>query len=81
MLLCVRTTIDLDEQLFRELKEEAARRGTTLRQLLHEYLRKAKAAPGRRTKYCFRWKTHRGQVRPGVRLNDRESLFDLMDGR
>jgi hypothetical protein len=82
MLLCVRTTIDLDEQLFRELKEEAARRGTTLRQLLHEYLRKAKAAPGRRTKYRFRWKTDpRGQIQPGVRLNDRESLFDLMEGR
>jgi hypothetical protein len=41
MLLCMRTTIDLDEPVFRQLKHEAARRGTTLRELVNEYLRKA----------------------------------------
>lgn len=81
MLLCVRTTIDLDDQLFRDLKVEAARRGTTMRELIHEYVRRGKAAPARPRKYQFRWKTHPGKLQPGVRLDDRESLLDLLDGR
>lgn len=81
MLLCMRTTVDLDNELFRKLKQEAARRGITLRELFHELLRTVLAAPKRRAKYEFRWKTHRGQIQPGVRLDDRHSLWDLMDGR
>ncbi len=81
MALCMRTTIDLDDPLFRELKQEAARRGTTLRQLVNESLRQALAKPRRKPKYRFNWKVDRGgQILPGVRLNDRKSLFDLMDG-
>ena len=74
----MRTTIDLDDKLFRELKVEAARRGTTMRDLVNEYLRRGKATRQRR--YRFRWKTERGRLLPGVRLDDRESLLDLLDG-
>ena len=81
MLLCMRTTIDLDEPLFRELKQEAVRRRTTLRKVVNECLRKGLSAPPRHGKYVFRWKTHRGRIQPGVRLDDRDALFDLMDGR
>lgn len=81
MLLCMRTTIDLDDSLFPQLKQEAARRGTTLRKLVNDLLRRALAGTQRPAKYRFHWKTHRGRVLPGVRLNDRESLFDLMEGR
>ncbi len=81
MLLCVRTTIELDDPLFRELKQEASRRGTTLRQLVNDSLRAALARPQRKPKYKFRWKVDRGgRLQPGVRLDDRKSLFDLMDG-
>ena len=81
MLLCVRTTIELDDPLFTRLKQEAAQRGTTLRKLVNDLLRRALAERPRQTKYRFRWKTERGRIQPGVRLNDRDSLFDLMDGR
>lgn len=81
MGLRMRTTVDLDDHLFRELKQEAARRGTTLRVLLHEYIHRALLTKKRPAKYRFRWKTHRGRVMPGVQLNDRKSLLDLMDGR
>jgi hypothetical protein len=82
MLLCMRTTVDLDDRLFRDLKRQAAEKGTTLRQLMNELLRRGLERPGRRRKYRFRWKVQpRGSIQPGVRLNDRESLFDLMDGR
>jgi len=81
MLLCMRTTIDLDDQLFSELKQEAARRGTTMREIVNDYLRKGLVSPKQSTKYFFRWKTDpRGRILPGVRLNDRKSLYDLMDG-
>ena len=82
MLLCMRTTIELDDPVFRDLKVEAARRGKTLRQVVNECLRRGLASPQRKKKYVFRWKTApRGRIQPGVRLDDRESLFDLMDGR
>jgi len=81
MLLCMRTTIDLDDPLFHDLKQEAARRGVTLREVVIERLRRA-AAPPERSEYRFDWKPYRGgRVQPGVRLDDRDSLFDLMDGR
>jgi hypothetical protein len=56
MLLCMRTTIDLDEPVFRQLKQEAARRETTLRELVNDYLRKALAQAERTPKYRFNWK-------------------------
>lgn len=77
----MRTTIDLDGPLLRELKQEAARCGTTLRQLVNESLRQALARPKRKPTYRFNWKVHKGgQMLPGVRLDDRKALFDMMDG-
>jgi hypothetical protein len=29
----------------------------------------------------FRWKTERCRIQPGVNLEDRDALWDLMDGR
>ncbi len=78
----MRTTIDLDDPLFRELKQEAAKRGTTLRDLTNQLLRQALAGPVRGSKYQFKWKVDRGgSVMPGVRLDSRESLFDAMEDR
>ena len=80
MFLCMRTTIELDDPLFRHLKIEAARRGESLRKVVNECLRRGLAAPPKKKKYVFRWKTERGKILPGVRLDDRDSLYDLMDG-
>ncbi len=81
MLLCVRTTIELNDELFRAAKRRAADEGVTLRELIERSLRShlTKGAP--RRGYKLKLKTVRGRVRPGVRLDDRDSLFDLMDGR
>ena len=79
----MRTTIELDDPLFRRLKVEAARRGESLKNVVNECLRRGLAAhPEKKKKYVFHWKTDPpGEILPGVRLDDRESLFDLMDGR
>jgi len=34
-----------------------------------------------RKDYRLSWRTERGQVLPGIRIEDRDSLFDAMDGR
>lgn len=43
MLICMRTTLNLDDALAQAAKEEAARRGETLTSLLEEGLRKVLA--------------------------------------
>jgi len=41
----MKATIDLDETLYRRLKMEAARRGTTIRELVAEGVRRVLAQP------------------------------------
>jgi hypothetical protein len=81
MLLCMRTTIEINDVLFRAAKRRAAERGTSLRDVveaaLRQHLGKATAA----SDYRLSWRTESGRIQPGVDLTDRNALFDLMDGR
>lgn len=81
MLLCMRTTIDIADELLRQAKTRSADEGIPLRQVIESALRLYLL--GRRGKggYRFRWRTEHGRVQPGVRLDDRDALFDLMEGR
>jgi hypothetical protein len=68
-------------KLFHELKQEAARSRMILRQVIKDYLRKGMETARSPKKYIFRWKASpRGKMMPGVRINERKSLYDLMDG-
>ena len=81
MLLHMRTTIEIDEELFRQLKRKAADEGITIRQVIENALR---AYLGKQTQgkdYHLTWKTERGRILPGVRLDNRDALSDLMDAR
>lgn len=77
----MRTTVDLNDELLMRAKQVAARRGLSLRQLLVEafraYLQPRKARAG----YRLAWRVEEGRILPGVRLDDRDALFDRMDGR
>jgi plasmid stability protein len=81
-LLCVaRTTLAIDDDLLKRIKEKAAREGRTLQDVVNELLRQAlvQQKPKRALKLKLRgWKA---TERPGVDLLDRDKLFDLMDGR
>lgn len=81
MLLCMRTTIDLNDELLRAAKRKAADEGVTLKEIIERALRSALGTkpPGKR--YRLKLKTMRGRVRPGVDLADRDSLFEAMEGR
>jgi hypothetical protein len=77
----MRTSIDLNDRLFREAKRRAVAQGTTLRQVIEDALRAYLAGPRPSGGYRLQWRTEHGKVLPGVRLDDRDALFDLMGGR
>lgn len=81
MLLCMRTTLELNDELFRMAKKRAADEGAPLRQVVEEALRHYLSNKPSRARYRLQWRTERGRTLPGVRLDDRDSLLDLMDGR
>ena len=81
MLLCMRTTIEISDELLRQAKKRAADEGAALRHVVEAALRLYLAKRPNRPGYKLRWRTERGRLLPGVRLDDRDALFDLMDGR
>ena len=82
MLFCMRTTLDLDDDVMRNLKRRAAETGQTLTSLVEEALR---AMLDRETRppadYRLDWVIVEGGARSGIDLSDRDALMDLMDGR
>ena len=82
MLLCMRTTIQLDDQLLSEAKQRAAQTGRTLKAVIEDALREAlarKDAPGADARVPLKTFKGRGLQR-GVDLDDSTSLLDLMEG-
>ena len=82
MLLCMRTTIHIDDHLFAELKKAAADTGKTLTAIIQDALRESL----RRRHANARPKVelplfHGTGVMPGVDLNDSAALLDLMKER
>ena len=82
MLLCMRTSVDINAELLRRAKKRAADEGTALRQIIEAALRLyLSEPPASRKQNKLHWRTERGRIQAGVRLDDRDALFDLMAGR
>jgi Ribbon-helix-helix protein, copG family len=84
MFFCMRTTLDLNDELMRQVKHRAADEGLTLRELFEQALR---AHLSRRLQssrsYRLRWRAEGGGLKSGVSPADFEhgaTLRDLMDG-
>lgn len=78
MLLCVRTTINLPDELYGEVRRRAADEGRTLTSFLEEALRVAVARHDAGEKPAFVVKPFKGDgVMPGVDLNDSAALLEL----
>jgi hypothetical protein len=77
----MRTTIELNDEVFRAAKRRAAEQKKAFREIVEEalrsYLTRSKTTPA----YRFTWHTERGALRPGVDLDDRDALWDVMEGR
>lgn len=77
----MRTTIEIHDDLLRRAKRRAADEGVPLRAVVEEALRRHLSGRGPGDGYTLRWSVESGRLRPGVDLDDRDALFDLMDGR
>ena len=77
----MRTTLDLNDEVFRLAKKQAADDGVPFRDVVESalcfYLGRKTGRPG----YQLHWKTEKGRLQPGVDLDDRDSLFNIMEGR
>jgi len=73
--------LEISDEIFRQLKRKAADEGTPMRQVVEKALRVYLGKPKGRKAFQLRWKTERGKILPGVRLDDRDALFDIIDGR
>lgn len=78
----MRTTLDLDDDLMRAVKTKAAESGATMTRLIEEAVRASlETAPAPSKPFKFKLVTVRGELLPGVDLDDRDKLYDLMEGR
>jgi hypothetical protein len=78
----MRTTLNIDDDLYRRAKTEAARVGTTVTALLEDALRaRLQRAETAVEAPAVRLTTVGGNgVRPGIDLDDSAALLDAMDG-
>jgi Arc/MetJ family transcription regulator len=77
----MRTTVDISDELLRQAKKRATDEGTALREVVETALRLYLQSRPRHGRYRLRWRTEKGRILPNVRLDDRDALFDLMEGR
>jgi hypothetical protein len=73
-------TIDLNDELMRKAEKKAADDGIPLRDLVEDALRRYLSEKPGASGYKLKWTTEKGELMPGVDLDDRDSLLDLMDG-
>ena len=80
MLLCMRTTIDINDALLRAAKSHAARERRTLKAVVEQALRELLSGSARGSADGPPIPVFRGRgVQPGVDLTDNAALEDLMN--
>ena len=79
MLLCMRTTIDIPDQLFRRAKKAAAEQGVALREIMLRALRAHLEQPAAARSYTFDWKVFPGAVRPDLPIDSNAALEELFN--
>lgn len=75
----MRTTIEIEDGLYRKAKAEAARRQTSLKNLMDEALRAFLAGAKRGLRYRADLPVVRGKHPPAIDPADRNALFDFLD--
>jgi len=78
--LIVRTTVRLEDDLYREVKARAAREGRTVASVLEDAVRVGMRRPAdAEAKQFVNHASGQGGLMPGVDLSDNASLSDLHD--
>ena len=76
-----RTTMALDPEVLAALKRRAADQGRSVQDLVNELLRQGLRSREAAPAYRLRLGGWKAKLQPGVDLEDREKLFDVMNGR
>jgi hypothetical protein len=77
----MRTTLTIDDDLLRQLKEESARQRKTLGAVVTDLLRQALAVRSQKPAFRLELEGWSAELQPGVDILDRDKLFDLLNGR
>jgi hypothetical protein len=81
MLYCMRTTLDLDDNLLRQARALAKRQSRTLTSVVEDGLRAVVTQPAEPVVFEFRPVVIDGGEPPLVDLNDRDALYAAMEDR
>ncbi len=78
----MRTTLNFDDALLQQAKAHAAREGETLTRLIERAIRqylhdRRQVRPTQRLQLLIK----EGRPAPGVNFDDRDALYDWMEGR
>jgi hypothetical protein len=77
----MRTTLDLDDELMKAIKKEAAQSGRTMTEIIEQSLRETMLRPQTpREPYRLTLPVVKGRRPPVVDINDRDALYDFMEG-
>lgn len=81
MLICMRTTLNLNDDLVRQAKQRAAAEDRTLTTVIEDALRRLLAEDVRHAEAPYRVPVNGGPrgVLPGIDLSDPRALRDFMD--
>jgi hypothetical protein len=69
------------DDAFRAAKRMAEEEGKTLREVIETALRLHLSGPSPQSNYKLQWRNEKGGLKPGARLDVRDGLLDLMEGR
>ena len=75
----MKTTLNLNDEVLRRSKEDAARQGITLTRFVEDALAVKLSGSGRRPPFRLTLKTVRGTRPPNVDISDCDALYDVID--
>ncbi len=75
----MKTTLNLDDQVLKNAKEEAARSGITLTAFVEQALKAQLLQKSESVSYRFRPKVIKGTKPPNVDISERDALYEVID--
>jgi hypothetical protein len=75
----MKTTLNLDDRVLRNAKEQAARDGITLTAFVEQALKARLLQEGEKVNYSFQPKVVKGSKPPNVDISERDALYDVID--
>lgn len=82
MFICMRTTLNLDDEILKAVKHKAAESGMTMTQVIEDALRDALQRPDPvETPFRLQLPTVKGERLPTVDITDRDVLYEVMESR